>query len=277
MIKKWIVTGDTHGRVNDRILAMFENYKIEKPEETGVIILGDAGFNYYLNKTDAKNKKIVNDHGIYIYCVRGNHEERPRNIESMQMILDENVQNLVYYEPEYPFIRYFLDGAVYRLTDGEQEYRTLVIGGAYSVDKWFRIKSIIASSPGLSDETNVPGWFCEEQLSEDEMFTISQWWYGKQVDLILTHTCPLSWQPTDLFLRGLDQSTVDNSMEVWLDELKDEVKWDIWLFGHYHDDRLVRPHVEMFYTDYEWLSSIVARWAPDAELACGLKKTLIIL
>ena len=27
------------------------------PEETAVIILGDAGINFYLNKTDKKNKR----------------------------------------------------------------------------------------------------------------------------------------------------------------------------------------------------------------------------
>ena len=270
MINKWIITGDTHGRVNERLLHILKHQN-NNLRDTGVIILGDAGFNFYLNKTDAKVKRTVNKHGIYIYCVRGNHEERPRNIASMRLILDENVQNYVYYEPQYPFIRYFLDGALYRLVDGERTYRTLVIGGAYSVDKWFRVTHYRASGK-IFDEDNIPGWFCREQLSESERLAISRCWSGAKVDLVLTHTCPLSWQPTDLFIRGLDQSTVDNSMEVWLEELKDSIEWDLWLFGHYHDDRLVRPHVEMFYTDYEWLSTISERWAPGAETVWWLKK-----
>ena len=55
-----------------------------EPAETALIILGDAGINFYLNKTDKKNKKIINNTGYIIYCVRGNHEERPENIETME-------------------------------------------------------------------------------------------------------------------------------------------------------------------------------------------------
>ena len=42
MIKQFFVTGDTHGCM-DR----FEWLEIKNPEETGIIILGDAGVNFY--------------------------------------------------------------------------------------------------------------------------------------------------------------------------------------------------------------------------------------
>ena len=77
---------------------------------------------------------------------------------------------------------------------------------------------------------------------------------------MLSHTCPLSLQPTDLFLRGLDQSTVDNTMELWLEKLANSIEWKIWLFGHYHADRIEWPHVEQFYLEMELLTDIVARW-----------------
>ena len=50
-------------------------------------------------------------------------------------------------------------------------------------------------------------------------------------------------------------------MEVWLNDLKDHMTWKIWLFGHYHADRIERPHVEQFYNEYELLSTIWERWA----------------
>ena len=28
-------------------------------------------------------------------------------------------------------------------------------------------------------------------------------------------------------------------------EVKENIKWDIWLFGHYHADRIERPYVLM--------------------------------
>ena len=53
MIKNWLVTGDTHGLVDMRLANIPDSYE---PQETALIILGDAGINYYLNKTDAKKK-----------------------------------------------------------------------------------------------------------------------------------------------------------------------------------------------------------------------------
>lgn len=47
-------------------------------------------------------------------------------------------------------------------------------------------------------------------------------------DFVLTHTCPRCWEPTDLFISGIDQSAVDKSMEDWLDKLKIKL---ILLFG----------------------------------------------
>ena len=95
---------------------------------------------------------------------------------------------------------------------------------------------------------------------------------GKIFDLVLTHTCPISWEPTDLFISGLDQSTVDKSMESWFNDLKDQFKWKIWLFAHYHDDRLVRPGVEMYYHDIEDLDKIWVRWQKPDELDWWLQK-----
>ena len=58
----------------------------------------------------------------------------------------------------------------------------------------------------------------------------------------------------------IDQSTVDKTMEVWMDKFKDLFTWGTWCFGHYHADRIERPHVEQFYTEYENFNDIIARW-----------------
>ena len=41
MIKKWLIRGDTHGNFNWMDTAGLTLYN---PEETGIIILGDAGY-----------------------------------------------------------------------------------------------------------------------------------------------------------------------------------------------------------------------------------------
>lgn len=244
MVKKFWITADTHGAVASRLNALLyvDNFI---PEENALIILGDSGLNYYLNKKDQIHKREVENEGVYIYCVRGNHEARPKDVKGLHRIHDENVGGTVWIEDEFPHIRYFSDWGIYNI----QGLRTLVVGGAYSVDKYYRLER------GFK-------WFENEQLSIGEMnsclhnITLEP----NKFDLILTHTCPLSFQPTDLFLGFIDQSTVDNSMEVWMEKLAHAVEWNIWLFGHYHADRIELPHVEQFYTEIEPLENIVERW-----------------
>ena len=258
-LKHLFFTGDTHGGVAtiSRIGNIQRNMPEYKPEETMVVILGDAGLNFWLNNTDKKYKKLLNSMNYHIYCVRGNHEQRPELIKSMILVNDENVNNVVYMEEAFPNIRYFVDGKIYNLLG----YKCLVVGGAYSIDKWYRLARVGYSKDEA--ETADPkkcGWFKDECLTAAEMAAIMEKVKGESVDFILSHTCPLSWEPTDLFLNGIDQSTVDKSMEVWFDKLKDNIKWNYWLFGHYHADRIERPHVEQFYQEYEDVESIIARW-----------------
>lgn len=248
MIKRWIITGDTHGRVGQRLYQITHNMDSIIPEETAVIILGDAGLNYYLNSTDLKGKRVASDFCIRVYCVRGNHEARPQNVHNMKLVDDADVGGKVYMEEEFPLIRYFVDGGEYTI-DGKS---VLVIGGAYSVDKYYRL----ARAAGHS----FSGWFEDEQLSDEERAEILKRVSGKRYDIVLTHTAPITWEPTDLFLRGIDQSTVDKSMEFWLKEVALSVCWGHWLFGHYHADRIEAPHVEQFFNEYEDLDDIIKRW-----------------
>ena len=57
-----------------------------------------------------------------------------------------------------------------------------------------------------------------------------------RMDYILTHTCPISWEPTWLFMRGIDQSTVDKTTEHFLEDISRYVSYNHWYFGHFHDD-----------------------------------------
>lgn len=235
------------------------------PEETALIILGDAGLNFYLNKTDWKNKRNINNTGITLYCVRGNHEERPENL-GFESVYDEEVSGYVWMEKEFPNIKYLMDGKEYSFNG----HNALVIGGAYSVDKWYRIS-------GRDPETEWTGWFKDEQLTPVERVEIETACKGKEYDFIFTHTCPISWEPTDLFIGGLDQSSIDKSMELWLNDIKDTCSWKAWCFGHYHDDRIERPGVEMYFHDVEDIETVYSRWKDgktvDTEIDWWLHKS----
>ena len=243
-IKHWLVTGDIHGRIQERVDAIDRN--LYPPNETALICLGDVGFNFYLNRSDTKRKQFAQESGYVFYCVRGNHEERPQNIPNMTEYFDMDIHNFVYMEEEFPNIKYLRDGEEYKFNG----HPTLVIGGAYSVDKWFRLD-------GRPENTDLwTGWFPAEQLTSEEMGQIELNINGNYYDIILTHTCPESWEPKDLFLSGLDQSSVDKSMEKWLDVIKTQIDWQVWLFGHYHADRYVKPGVEMLDTSIVDLEEI---------------------
>ena len=244
MINRFLITGDCHGE-----FSRFKNYdkEIQKDPNTAVIILGDAGLNWTLDEYDAQIKNSLNKHYSFtIYCVRGNHEARPQNVEGMHLIYDEDVHGEVYIQDKWPKIKYFKDFGLYLINDLE----VAVIGGAYSVDKWYRLKS------GFR-------WFEDEQLTDEEMIAATAELTGMEVDIVLTHTCPISWVPRDLFLSGIDQSNVDNSMELFLEEIAKCFGWKVWLFGHYHSDRLERPGVEQLYRYTEKLEDIWSRFTKD--------------
>ncbi len=250
-IKDFIITGDLHGDFQS-IKELFDG-GYDK-ESYALIILGDAGFNYYLNKTDRKGKERVQSWGCLIYCVRGNHEERPEYLPNIKEAYDEIVNGYVYYEELYPNIRYFKDGSIYNLNG----YSTLVIGGAYSIDKAYRLAQAKAKGYNIDEWC---GWFKGEQLTEEERKQISKDTKDLVIDFVLSHTCPYSWQPYDLFLSQINQVDVDKTMEEWLETIKDQIVVNkAWLFGHFHDDRIVRPHAEMYYVKSETLDYIAKRW-----------------
>lgn len=222
----FFASGDTHGKNYQRICTMIEQYECS-PKNSALIILGDAGFNFFLDKREQKEKKRVNNLGYAIYCVRGNHEERPENLDGIEKVWDNEVQGWVMRQPQFPNIKYFIDGNSYCIGG----HSCLVIGGAYSVDKHYRLMR--ASLNGSS----FTGWFPQEQLTAEEMHNIDAKVVNHKFDIVLTHTCPFDWQPIDLFLPSVCQSDVDNTMEIWLNKLKDKFEWKLWLWGHYHADR----------------------------------------
>ena len=218
------ITGDMHGDIQT-----FKNIigKITCKLENTLIVLGDLGANYYLNKTDKKFKNIISQYNINLFVIRGNHDANPANLNYMKEI--EKYENIGYIEEEYPNIFYAKNGEVYNIENNT----FLVLGGAYSVDKWYRLEK------GYK-------WFADEQMTEEE----KQSFWNKnitKVDTILSHTCPYANRPIHLFLTQIDQSTVDNSMENFLDEVKLKVEYKNWFFGHYHADEKVEEDMYMLY------------------------------
>ena len=201
-----------------------------------MIILGDNGINYYGNGRDKRLKKRLSLLPITLFLIRGNHDRRP-DPESYTICQDDRVGGEVMFEPEYPNLLFALDGAVYTFA----EKRCLVIGGAYSVDKYYRLKM---TEMGLQNYF----WFDDEQLSDDEKksieATLAENDWG--IDCVLSHTCPAKYKPIETFLVGIDQTTVDDSMEKWLDAIEDKLSYSKWYCGHWHIDKIIDDARFMF-------------------------------
>lgn len=224
------ITGDIHGSIN-RILETVGVYHTTRNDL--LIILGDVGFNYYLDSRDADFKQRVAELPITLLCIHGNHEERPENISTYQQI--DFCGDTAYYEPEYPNLIFAKDGSIYKLNGA----KALILGGAYSVDKYYRLMK------GWN-------WFESEQITDKHKAEIEQILdkAGWSVDYVLSHTCPYDTRPTHLFLRGIDQSLVDSSMEVWFQKIADRLDFKHWYFGHYHDNWDNKKY-SMLYGDIE--------------------------
>lgn len=243
----YYITGDVHGQLNEFFLRIKEiSYNINN----GIIILGDSGFNWYGDKRDIITKTKINQLGCKFFIIRGNHDKPPFELKNISKVYNENIKNFVYYENEFPNIYYLIDGFTYYFNN----YKCLVLGGAYSVDKEWRL------SQGWI-------WFEHEQIPIEERKEIFAANREEDFDFVLSHTCPFSFQPTDLFLGFIDQTKVDNSMELWLEDIKNNINWKHWLFAHYHADRIEKPCVELFYRKVEKLDNIVNRWEKYKKLS----------
>lgn len=214
----FFITGDTHR----------EFYRLHDIEKNNMlIILGDTGINYYLDERDNKLKEQLNCYNIKLFCIQGNHEERPDNISTYKEI--DMFGGKVFIEEEYPNLIFAKNGELYDIDNK----KVLVIGGAYSVDKNYRI---IYGYP----------WFKDEQLSKEEMNNILNKYKGQHIDIVLSHTCPLKYEPTEVFMKCIDQSDVDKSMEKLLDRVEESINYDKWYCGHYHTEKQIDKLEFMF-------------------------------
>ena len=211
------ITGDKHGDYNDIFNFC---YKHKTTRDDIMIILGDAGINYYLDDRDYILKNSLLQLPITLFCIHGNHEERPENIRSYKTKSFQN--GIVYYEEEYPNIIFAKDGEIYDFNN----QKTLVIGGAYSVDKDYRLMM------GYN-------WYSSEQPSEETKNKVKKVIKDNKIDVILSHTCPFKYVPYEVFMRGIDQSKVDKSTENFLDEIENTTYYKIWYCGHYHTDKTI--------------------------------------
>jgi predicted phosphodiesterase len=197
---KIMLLGDTHG--NTKFIV---NYAIPAAVEAGVewiYQVGDFGYwehesagEYFLNDVQAALVKA----GLNLLFIAGNHDKTsmiPRKYSKVQDFYP--VRSAIWFAP---------NG-----THWEFEGKSFVaFGGAYSVDKDWRIEqekaranNIVVLSPlrgGYSEKyilqdalerTAETLWFPEEEMTDDEMDGFLKELAGVQVDVMLAHDKPLA-------------------------------------------------------------------------------------
>lgn len=210
-------TGDIHGMPWNVVKL---SIRLHLTKDDTIVILGDVGANFYCDERDIECKAALNKIKPMVLCVHGNHEARPSSLP----IYRQKSWNggLVWYEEEYPSLLFAKDGEIFDL----EGLRHLVIGGAYSVDKYYRL-------------TRGINWFPDEQPSEEIKQYVEAQIKEKPFDIVLSHTCPFKYEPTEVFLPMIDQSTVDSSTEHWLDHIEESIEYKAWFCGHWHIDKRI--------------------------------------
>lgn len=226
------ITGDKHGDYQRVEQFCYEHHTTK---DDLLIVLGDNGVNYYGEKKDRRIKKYLESLPITFAMIRGNHDQRPsKKLYREKWVEEPEYSGVFLVEDGYPDLLFCRDGAFYHF----KEKLAFVIGGAYSVDKWFRLDMQEAGYKQYR-------WFQDEQLFPKEQKQIDELLgYAVNerhvtIDYMLTHTCPLKYKPYDKLLSSIDQSTVDETMEKWFDGIEDNLEYRTWFCGHWHIDRSV--------------------------------------
>jgi len=211
------ITGDTHRNFTD--IEGFCGYN-ETTADDVMIILGDVGINYHGVAYDTYLKQQLAQLPITLFCVHGNHENRPENISSYDEV--PMFGGVVYIEPEFPNLIFARCGEIYRLGD----FDVLVVGGAHSINK----HELLAQKSGWWPDEQPSDWIKEET----ERNLASRNW---QVDIVLTHTCPYKYMPREAFLSGVKEWMTDHTTEKWLETIEERLDYQVWYCGHFHIEK----------------------------------------
>lgn len=223
------VTGDVHGDMLDLV---YRAKSVDISENDLIIILGDCGFeissyfeeNGNPSERDIKRQLWTKENiPATIFCVQGNHEVPFNEMHGnrCEMFGGKVVEsNGIYFA---------LNGEEYTINNK----KFLVLGGAYSVDKFYRLR-------------NGYPWWENEQPNTIEREEILNRVKGKSYDYVLSHTCPYDYRPVEAFLVGVTQSDIDTSQEEFLQKIHESITYTKWYLGHWHIEKEIDKLKFMF-------------------------------
>lgn len=233
------ITGDCHGNF-ERFNASIFPEQNEMTKDDYVIICGDFG-GVWNKDTESKQETMILD---WLECkpfttlfVDGNHENFDRLLAyPLEEWHGGKVQKIR------PSVIHLMRGQIYEL-EGKKIF---TFGGASShdidagildpADPNFKKKRKELDKGWLPYRINHVSWWKEELPTVEEM---NEGWNNLkkndfEVDFIISHCCSSSTQA--LLSHGIYQTDV---LTDYLEEIRQQVKYKKWFFGHYHDNRNV--------------------------------------
>jgi hypothetical protein len=240
------ITGDCHREFTKLTTGKFPQQK-QMTKDDFVIICGDFGGVWDRDKESREERYILDwleGKPFTTLFVDGNHE----NFDRLYAYLVEEWHGGKVHKIR-PSVIHLMRGQVFNI-DGKSIF---TFGGAKSHDYSkilemddpnFHQKRHQLDHENLSYRVNHLSWWEQEMPSEEEMQegirNLEK--AGNEVDFIITHCCASSTQA----LFGFGTYTTDE-LTNYFENIKLNVKFKKWFFGHYHDDRNVAENEILLY------------------------------
>ena len=230
------VTGDTHGN--------FRRFQPEYfPEQTNmtkgdtVIITGDFGGVWFGDSRDDETLDWLENLPFTLVFVCGNHE----NYDALERYPVAEWHGGKIHRIR-PHVLHLMHGQIFEL----EGYCFFTMGGAKSHDiedgvlepgspDFERRLIMLQRKPGAKYRVNHISWWAQELPSDEEYAEARRnleqrnW----QVDYIITHCAPTS------IVRRESRHNEADRLTDFLQEIQDKTDYRYWLFGHYHDNRMI--------------------------------------
>jgi len=220
-----LFSGDFHANAKGEMEFVSKNALLKKYKENLYkkinyhIILGDTGFLWPGNEeAETYNYKKLAKRPFPVLYVAGNHEPVLGRYDLPEVDIGIG-EKAVLVNKEKPFVAYLKRGKIYTI----ENYKFLVLGGALSIDKVYRI-------PGKS-------WWEQEYWSNDEKTAVFRLLENdSNFDYVLSHTGP-----------GRINRAINNVDGGFVPKIRDEVSalneiideritCKQWFCGHWHKD-----------------------------------------
>lgn len=208
------ITGDTHADYDwKKLTTKYFPEQKELTKDDYVIIAGDFGGVFLLDRTDKYIQKNYNERNFTTLFVDGNHENHDAldayPVEEWHGGKIHRIADSVFH---------LMRGQVFEI--GGKTFFTM--GGAESTDRQYRKEG--------------KTWWTREMPSieeyEEAITNLEK--CGGKVDYVITHCAPeatlCALNMPDMYFRSV------NELTSFFDTIAQTIQFKAWYFGHYHDD-----------------------------------------